>query len=60
MHAFEGHIACDARSQSEVVVPVRNQAGEIVAVLDVDSDEKAAFSQVDVEGLQRIVDLIFG
>lgn len=58
VHEFPGHIACDSRSRSEVVVPVRDAAGEIVAVLDVDSTELGAFSEVDVEGLQRVAGLI--
>ena len=55
VHAFAGHVACDDRSQSEVVVPVRDGNGEIVAVLDVDSDQPDAFSETDVEGLTTIV-----
>ena len=58
VHAFPGHIACDSRSQSEVVVPVRDATGAIVGVLDVDSDKPNAFSQVDVDGLTAIVGLI--
>jgi GAF domain-containing protein len=58
VHAFPGHIACDSRSQSEVVIPVRDAAGAIVAVLDVDSDKPDAFSQADVDGLTTIVGLI--
>lgn len=57
VHAFPGHVACDSRSQSEIVVPVRDAHGNIVAVLDVDSDRPAAFSDVDREGL-AIVALI--
>ena len=52
VHAFEGHVACDARSQSEIVVPVRDKAGKIVAVLDVDSDQPDSFSTVDQVGLE--------
>lgn len=52
---FPGHISCDARSQSEIVVPVFNAAGELMAVLDVDSAERAAFDEVDRAGLERIV-----
>ena len=58
VHAFPGHVACDSRSQSEIVVPVRDAHGNIVAVLDVDSDRPAAFSEVDREGLEAIVALI--
>lgn len=58
VHTFPGHIACDSRSRSEVVVPVRDAGGEIVAVLDVDSTRLDAFSEVDVEGLGCVADLI--
>ncbi|RMG43538.1 MAG: GAF domain-containing protein [Acidobacteria bacterium] len=57
VHRFPGHIACDARSKSEVVVPLR-EAGRVVAVLDVDSDRLDAFCGTDVEGLVTIADLI--
>ncbi len=59
VHAFPGHIACDARSRSEVVVPVRDDRGAICGVLDVDSAEPAAFSPTDVAGLERIAELVF-
>jgi GAF domain-containing protein len=59
VHDFPGHIACDSRSNSEVVVPVRDAAGEIVAVLDVDSEQLEAFTQTDVKGLELIVALIY-
>jgi GAF domain-containing protein len=58
VHAFPGHIACDSRSNSEVVIPLRDAEGEIVGVLDVDSEELDAFTQTDVEGLERIVAMI--
>ncbi len=58
VHAFEGHIACDSRSRSEVVVPVKDADGRVVAVLDVDSEELDAFGEVDVEGLTRIASLL--
>ena len=57
---FAGHVACDARSKSEVVVPVRDAGGQVVAVLDVDSDRADAFSEVDVEGLERVAGMVFG
>ena len=54
---FPGHIACSSLSKSEIVVPViRN--GEVVAVLDVDSDEYNQFDRADQHYLQNIVDLI--
>lgn len=52
---FPGHIACDARSRSEIVVPVFNAKGELIAVLDVDSAELGAFDEVDRQGLERIL-----
>jgi GAF domain-containing protein len=55
VHAFPGHITCDARSASEIVVPVFGRDGELLAVLDVDSAERAAFDDRDREGLERIV-----
>lgn len=57
--AFDGHIACDSRSRSEVVVPVFNPAGELIAVLDVDSTELSAFSDADARGLENIVRRVF-
>ena len=55
VHAFPGHIACDGRSQSEIVVPVFDAADRLIAVLDVDSDQKAAFDEKDALWLQVIV-----
>ncbi|MAP93618.1 MAG: diguanylate phosphodiesterase [Ponticaulis sp.] len=54
VHAFPGHIACDSRSNSEIVVPVRDGNGNLVAVLDVDSTEYGAFDEIDQEGLEAI------
>lgn len=59
VHAFPGHIACDARSASEIVVPVFDGAGRLIAVLDVDSDQKAAFDAVDADRLQAILQAVF-
>ncbi len=55
VEAFEGHIACDSRSRSEIVVPVLDARGELIAVLDVDSTEPAAFDQLDAEWLELIL-----
>jgi GAF domain-containing protein len=55
---FPGHIACDSRSRSEIVVPVRNKHGQIIAVLDVDSKHLDQFDKTDAAGLERIVGLI--
>ena len=53
--AFPGHIACDGRSRSEIVVPVHRPDGSLLAVLDVDSESRAAFDESDREGLERLV-----
>jgi GAF domain-containing protein len=53
--AFDGHIACDSRARSEIVVPVFDGAGTLIAVLDVDSAELAAFDEADGAGLEEIV-----
>lgn len=58
--AFPGHIACASSTRSEIVLPVRDAAGDIIAVLDIDSDHPAAFDDRDVEGLSRIMDDVFG
>lgn len=58
VHQFPGHIACDSRSRSEIVIPVKNQAGEITGVLDVDSDHLNSFDSTDAEWLEKIVNLI--
>lgn len=54
VHEFADHIACDAASRSEVVVPVFDAAGALAAVLDVDSTEVDAFDATDVEGLEQV------
>ena len=54
VHAFPGHIACDGRSASEIVVPIRDAHGQVVAVFDVDALLPAAFDDVDREELERI------
>ena len=59
VHQFPGHIACDARSKSEIVIPFRNEKGEILGVLDVDSNQVAAFDNTDAEWLEKILSLIF-
>jgi L-methionine (R)-S-oxide reductase len=58
--AFPGHIACDSRSKSEIVLPVRDRDGRLIAVLDVDSDRPAAFDETDAEQLGRILAATFG
>jgi L-methionine (R)-S-oxide reductase len=54
VHAFPGHIACDSRSNSEIVAPVFDKAGALAAVLDVDSTQFDAFDDVDRAGLEAI------
>jgi L-methionine (R)-S-oxide reductase len=51
---FPGHIACDTRSRSEMVVPIRDRQGVVTGVLDVDSDSLDAFDETDRAGLERI------
>ncbi len=53
--AFPGHIACDSRSRSEIVVPVFGADGTLLAVLDVDAETPAAFDSVDADGLETIL-----
>ncbi len=57
--AFPGHIACDSRSRSEVVVPVLDPAGDLIAVLDVDSTEPAAFDAEDARALESLMKKVF-
>jgi GAF domain-containing protein len=52
---FPGHIACDARSRSEIVVPVLDAGGTLIAVLDIDSEHLGAFDHNDAAGLERLV-----
>jgi len=54
VHAYPGHIACDSRSNSELVTPVFDRSGNLAAVLDVDSAEYAAFDATDRQGLEAI------
>ena len=59
VHAFPDHIACDARSESEIVVPIFNPSGDLIAVFDVDSDKKAQFDEADAQGLEAIMKSAF-
>jgi L-methionine (R)-S-oxide reductase len=54
VHAFPGHIACDAASRSEVVIPVAKE-GRLLGVLDLDSPTPGRFSEEDARGLERLV-----
>jgi len=58
VHKFPGHIACDPRSNSEIVVPLLTEEGQAWAVLDVDSRQFNAFSEVDRNWLEKIVKLV--
>jgi GAF domain-containing protein len=58
--AFPGHIACDSRSRSEIVVPVVDPAGALLGVFDADSTELAAFDEIDAQGLERVLRQTFG
>ncbi|HEY2048434.1 MAG TPA: GAF domain-containing protein [Caulobacteraceae bacterium] len=58
--AFPGHIACDSRSRSEIVLPVYDAWGALLGVFDVDSAELAAFDEIDSRGLQTILLAVFG
>jgi L-methionine (R)-S-oxide reductase len=55
VHAFEGHIACDDRSRSELVLPVFDREGEVRAVLDLDSTVAAAFSEEEARLLDALL-----
>ena len=59
VHNFPDHIACDSRSNSEIVVPLKNATKEIIGVLDVDSSQKASFTEVDARWLEKILELIY-
>ena len=55
VHAFSGHITCDARSRSEIVVPVFDSRQSLIAVFDIDSEQPAAFDAEDARGLERLM-----
>ena len=57
--AFPGHIACDSRSASEIVVPVFDRSGALIAVFDVDATQTAAFDAIDAEALERLLGRVF-
>lgn len=54
VHAFPGHIACSSQTQSEIVVPIRDEQGDVWAVLDVDSAKADDFSDVDRDALEQL------
>ena len=51
VHKFPGHIACDSASNSEIVMPLHDKSGKVVAVLDIDSPNKGRFTEADKEGI---------
>lgn len=57
--AFPGHIACASSTRSEIVLPVRDKTGALIAVFDIDSDQPAAFTQTDAKNLTEILDMVF-
>jgi L-methionine (R)-S-oxide reductase len=59
VHQFEGHIACDPRAKSEIVVPVRDKNGVIIGVLDIDSKVLDRFDKTDAIELEKITGLLF-
>ena len=59
VHEFPGHIACDSRSNSEIVVPLFDASGNVTGVLDVDSKEIASFDEADRQGLEKILTLVY-
>lgn len=60
VHADPEHVACDSRTNSEIVVPVHNAEGQLIAVLDLDSTESAAFDATDQRYLEALVQRHFG
>ncbi|MCP5049382.1 MAG: GAF domain-containing protein [bacterium] len=56
VHKFPGHVACDSRSNSEIVIPVCDREGNLQAVLDVDSEKPDDFSEIDQHGLEAIAE----
>lgn len=60
VHRFPGHIACDSRSKSEIVIPVKNADNKIIGVLDIDSNLLANFDDTDAVHLESIVNLLIG
>ncbi|MGM0498027.1 MAG: GAF domain-containing protein [Bacteroidota bacterium] len=59
VNEFPGHIACDSRSKSEIVIPLYDNSGKIFGVLDIDSDKLNSFDEIDEKELAKITDLIY-
>ncbi|MAM62481.1 GAF domain-containing protein [Maritimibacter sp. UBA3975] len=60
VEAFPGHIACSSSTRSELVLPVRNGAGAVIGVFDIDSDRPDAFTEEDATVLTALLDEVFG
>lgn len=60
VNSFDGHIACSSSTLSEIVLPVHNAEGALIAVLDIDSNKPAAFTKNDAEELTKILKAVFG
>lgn len=60
VHQFEGYIACDSASQSEIVLPIHGRDGAVIGVLDIDSPILSRFSEEDAAGLEEFVKIIEG
>ena len=60
VNAFAGHIACSSSTVSELVIPVFNRAGALIAVFDIDSDQPAAFDSDDAREMGAILQMVFG
>jgi GAF domain-containing protein len=59
VNKFPGHVACDPRSKSEIALPVFGVNEKVVAVFDVDSDERGSFDETDQKWLQKILKQAF-
>jgi L-methionine (R)-S-oxide reductase len=57
VHKFPGHIACDSRSKSEIVIPYFGKENKVIGVLDVDSNKLNSFDEIDAEYLEKIIKL---
>jgi L-methionine (R)-S-oxide reductase len=58
VHRFPGHIACDPKSRSEIVIPIRDKQGTIIGVMDIDSEIAGNFDETDSAHLEKIADLV--
>lgn len=54
VHSYPGHIACSSLSNSEIVIPLRNNDNEVIAVLDIDSKDLNRFKETDIQGLEGV------